>query len=413
MTTDTPPPKSNLRWWVCGMLFLATTLNYMDRVALNQTSNVILKEFGLDDRDYARLEAAFDIAFGIGTLLIGWLVDRVNVRWVYPVVVAGWSLAGFLTGYTDTFTMLLLARIALGFFEAGNWPCGIRTTRTILPPAERSFGNALFQSGTAIGAIITPLIVLACFNYYGEDTPGVWTVPFRAIGLIGIVWVVAWIAFVPGRLFPPPLSSTEPATPFSAVFRDRKFWLLVLVIFGVNTGWHTVRVWMPRLLKVGHGYKEEEIQQFGMAYYFAADLGSWGVGLLTMYLAHRGRDLFRVRRGTFYFCTFLLLISTIAVPNLSGQQLQLALIVVGFAALGLFPTYFSLSQEVSGRHQGKVTGTLGCMNAIYMAGMKTAQGAYVNETQRFDNLIAIAAIPAVIACLALLFWPQSNREDAK
>ena len=72
MTTDTLPPKSNLRWWVCGMLFLATTLNYMDRVALNQTSNVIVKEFGLDDRDYARLEAAFDIAFGIGTLLIGW-----------------------------------------------------------------------------------------------------------------------------------------------------------------------------------------------------------------------------------------------------------------------------------------------------------------------------------------------------
>ena len=110
---------------------------------------------------------------------------------------------------------------------------------------------------------------------------------------------------------------------------NRKFWLLVMVIFGVNTGWHTVRVWMPRLLKVGHGYSEPEIQQFGMAYYFAADLGSWGVGLLTMYLAYRGRDLFRVRRGTFYFCTFLLVASTIAVPNLSGQKLQLALIVVG------------------------------------------------------------------------------------
>lgn len=409
MSTASPAPPSAARWWVCGLLLLATTLNYMDRVALNQTINRILIEFQIGDKEYSQLEAAFDIAFGIGTLIAGWLVDRVNVRWVYPVVVAGWSLAGFLTGYTNTFATLLAARFALGLFEAGNWPCGIRTTRTVLPPAERSFGNALFQSGTAIGAIITPFVVLECYKLYGSDTPGVWAVPFRLIGAIGAVWVLAWLLFAPGRLFPPPMRTADAdPTPFWHVFRDPRYWLLAVVVMAVNTGWHTVRVWMPRLLKQQHGMDEEGIQYFGIWYYVSADVGSWTVGLLTLLLAARGFDLFRVRRGMFFACTLLLVGGTLMIPSATGPMLTLAFLVVGFAALGMFPTYFALSQDVSARHQGKVTGSLGAINAAYMAGMKWAQGGYVTDTGRYDHLIQVAAGPAVLACVALLFWPRKS-----
>ena len=92
-----PTGTSALRWWVCLLLLLASTLNYMDRVALNQTINKIRVEFDIDDTEYGRLEAAFSIAFGIGTLIAGWTVDRVNVRWIYPVFVLGWSIVGFST----------------------------------------------------------------------------------------------------------------------------------------------------------------------------------------------------------------------------------------------------------------------------------------------------------------------------
>jgi MFS transporter, ACS family, hexuronate transporter len=393
------------RWTVCGLLLAATTLNYMDRVALNQLVNPILREFQLTSYDYAILESRFDIAFAIGTLITGWLVDRINVRFVYPVMVLGWSLAGFCTGYADTFQMLLLCRVALGLFEAGNWPCGIRTTRTVLPPDERSFGNALFQSGTAIGAIVTPMVVLASLNVYGKDTPGVWAVPFRIIGALGLVWVLGWLMLAPRTLFPAPEPVQSAGPPFWSVFGDSRFWVLIVVILGVNIGWHTIRVWMPLLLQRQYGFDDVGVQKVGIAYYLAADAGSWTVGLATLVLARKGYDMHAIRFGSFAVCTVILAAAAVMLLEFGHQAATIILCVMGFAALGLFPTYFALSQELSARHQGKVTGTLGFINAMVMSQVKPAQGEYVSTGGGYDTLIAMGTLPAAIALLTLwLYW---------
>src|SRR5256885_4558653 len=115
------------KWWACGLLLLATTINYMDRLTLNQTAKRIMTEVGFDDRGYGELEASFAYAFALGAVLMGWVVDRWNVRWVYPLVLLAWSQAGFLTGLVSTFGGLLVCRFLLGFAEAGHWPCALRT----------------------------------------------------------------------------------------------------------------------------------------------------------------------------------------------------------------------------------------------------------------------------------------------
>src|SRR5437763_4243788 len=182
---------------------LATVINYMDRMTLNQLGVHIQTSLGIDDEQYSWLEGAFSAAFAIGAVCTGFLVDRVSVRWVYPLMVLGWSAAGVLTGFASTFWMLLMCRFLLGLFEAGNWPCGIRTTKAVLRPDERSLGNSLFQSGTALGAVITPLLVLALLRwadphephrnavmavtggtYAAVDAPpaDTWRFPFRVIG---------------------------------------------------------------------------------------------------------------------------------------------------------------------------------------------------------------------------------------
>jgi ACS family hexuronate transporter-like MFS transporter len=398
---------SNARWVVCGLLLAATTLNYMDRVALNQLINAILRDLKLDDSHYALLESRFNIAFALGTLFCGWLVDRVNVRWIYPVVVLGWSLAGLATGYADSFTMLLACRVALGFFEAGNWPCGIRTTRTVLAPAERAFGNSLFQSGTAIGAIVTPIVILNCLAFFEKDAPNVWRIPFRVIGVIGFAWVGLWFALAPARLFPPPrLESQANKQSFFNVLADTRFWVLVLVILGVNIGWHTVRVWMPRLLSVKYQFDDRALQNFGIAYYLCADVGSWTVGLATLWFVKRGVSLDRVRMAAFAACTLLLLAATTPLPFVRSETAVLVLLLLtGFAALGLMPLYFAFSQDLSARHQGKVTGTLGFINAMIMSQINIAQGDFVKATQQYDTVIAMAGVPAAVAIMALgLYW---------
>ena len=105
-------------------------------------------------------ETAFGFAFAAGALIFGFIADRTNVRWLYPVVLFLWSLMGFLTGFVQTFTGLLLCRLFLGLFESGHWPCALKTTHRLLPPESRALGNSILQSGTAIGAIITPLIMV-------------------------------------------------------------------------------------------------------------------------------------------------------------------------------------------------------------------------------------------------------------
>ena len=146
---------------MCGLLLLATMINYMDRLTLNLMASRIKVAFDLDNRDYGQLESAFGSAFALGAIVMGFLADRWNVRWLYPAAVLLWSLAGFATGLVDGFAALLICRFLLGLSEAGNWPFASRTTQHILTSEERTLGNSILQSGAAVGAILTPLLVMA------------------------------------------------------------------------------------------------------------------------------------------------------------------------------------------------------------------------------------------------------------
>ncbi len=111
------------KWWVCGLLLLATTINYMDRVALNVMAPEIMSALHIDEKGYGYLESAFGTAFALGAILIGWLSDRINVRWLYPIIVLTWSSAGVATGLVNGFVAFLVCRFLLGLAESGNWPC--------------------------------------------------------------------------------------------------------------------------------------------------------------------------------------------------------------------------------------------------------------------------------------------------
>ena len=354
-----------------GVLLLATAVNYVDRVALNQLAPEIKAAVNATDVGYGVLESGFQLAFGAGAVLFGWVVDRWGVRRVYPLAVVGWSVAGFLTGFASDYWSLLCCRILLGLFEAGNWPCGVRTVREVMPPAERSLGVALFSSGTGVGAILTPLAILGVFALTGSRH---WQIPFRVVGVGGLLWVLLWLFTVPRRVLahhaPPP---SAPAEPFAAVFRLRRFWLLVVLVLGVNTSWHTFRVWLPLYLRKDLGYSADESLWFNARYYVAADLGSWLVGGLVLWMARRGEPLFRARLRV-YAVGVLLVMASAALPFCPRALVEPFVGVTGFASLGLFAFYFAMSQEVSGRHQGKVTGVLGAINSVYLAAMYWVQG---------------------------------------
>jgi ACS family hexuronate transporter-like MFS transporter len=324
----------------------------------------------------------------------------------------------------------------LGLFEAGNWPCGIRTVRQVMPAAERSLGNALFQSGTALGAVVTPYIVLICIQWADPGEPvrhahfavgggtavaatgvpaDVWQVPFRAIGAVGLVWVALWMLTVPERALRavPDHSPAGVPAPFWHVFRDRRFWVLTVVITGVNTTWHTFRVWLPLFLQKERNFTEVEMTRFTTFYYLSADVGSWTVGLATLWMTRRGLSIHTSRMVTFALCAIFAMASALVPVLDAGPALAAALLVTAFGALGLFATYFALSQELSAKHQGKVTGTLGAVNAVYLGVVFPSQGRVSDLFGSYERVLASSGVPAVVAVLAVaLFWPRERKPDA-
>jgi ACS family hexuronate transporter-like MFS transporter len=413
---------------------LATVINYMDRMALNQMALRIKLYFGLDNTQYSLLESAFSLAFALGAIATGYLVDKVSVRWVYPFMVLGWSAAGVLTGFAGSFWMLLTCRFALGLFEAGNWPCGIRTTRAVLRPEERSLGNSLFQSGTALGAVITPLIVLALLRSVdpGESNRNAimsvtggsyaaianaptdtWKYPFRVIGSLGVVWIVLWFVTVPREMLRPAERRTDgaelAAASFHNVIRDARFWVLFAMAIGINVTWHGYRTWLPLYLQEQRGFTEVEMSRFTTLYYLVADVGSWTVGGLTLLLCSRGIRIHRSRTLAYGTCCGLTL-CTLAIPFLpDGWPLQTALLLVAFGALGLFPTYFAFTQDLSSVHQGKVTGTLGAAAHISLAMIYPIQGRINDATASYEYVLgAIGTAPALALVFLLWKWKSPS-----
>ncbi|QJW94593.1 hypothetical protein FTUN_2114 [Frigoriglobus tundricola] len=407
------PTVSPWRWVVCVLLMQATVINYMDRMALNQMAREIKVAFGLSNAQYGQLEGAFSLAFALGALGTGYVVDRVSVRWVYPLMVVGWSGAGIATGFAGSFGALLTCRFALGLFEAGNWPCGLRTTRAVLRPEERSFGNSLFQSGTALGALVTPMMVLVIVRRAeANGGPDTWRVPFRVIGCLGLVWVALWFLAVPKRLLATPGAASDGArgeTRFRAIFRDPRFWVLFVAVIAINVTWHGYRSWLPLYLQEQRGYTREEMSAFTTAYYLVADVGSWTVGLATLVLCRRGMGVHTSRVLMFGGCAALAL-GTAAVPFLpGGWPLEFGLLAVAFGALGLFPTYFALSQELSAQHQGKVTGTLGAAAHLSLALIIPVEGWICDETKSYEWVLGgIGVGPLAALVLMVWLWPRGT-----
>ena len=201
------------RWWVCGLLLLATMVNYMDRLTLNLLAPRIQREMHLSDIDYGRVEVRLRRGVRLrGRSLVGWLADRGNVYWVYPATLLVWSAAGIATGFTQGFFWLFACRFVLGFAESGHWPCALRTTQHLLPPAERTMGNSILQSGAAFGSILIPLIV-----YFTVDPAiaGSWRGPFLVVGACGATWAVVWALSLRPRDLTGPVrqAAAEPERP--------------------------------------------------------------------------------------------------------------------------------------------------------------------------------------------------------
>jgi ACS family hexuronate transporter-like MFS transporter len=411
MSEGPPIRSSSWKWWVCGLLLLATTINYMDRQTLANAAVRITKEFQLSKEQYGVLELAFGWAFAAGSLLFGFVADRVSTRWLYPAVLSGWSLMGFLSAHTSNFKELLFCRTVLGLFEAGHWPCALKTTHFLLSPQDRTMGNSVLQSGASIGALITPIIMRAMMT----DEPGSWRLPFQVVGAVGIVWVVMWLVSIRSRDLAVTSAQEQSATtdpietPWRAIF-SRRFAVTLVVIFCIHTTWQLLRVWLPMFLQTGRGYIESHALYFNSAYFLATDIGCISAGAVSLWLARRGLSAHRAKLRVYLVCSLLTSLTVVVALLPKGPLLLATLLLVGAGALGVYPCYYSFVQEISSRHVGKITGLLATLVWAISSPVHKYFGRHVDQTHSFDLGIAIVGLTPLVGYLALvLFWDKPRK----
>ena len=417
----TDSPKSTIpqwKWAVVAMMLFATMINYMDRQTLGSISTFIKADFHLGEEGYGKLEAAFGYSYAVFLLLAGFLADRVNLRWLYPIALLVWSAAGFATGFVETLFQLQVCRIILGGGEAFNWPVAVGIIGRIIPRESRAFANSLFNSGMTVGAVVTPLLVLALVKPDGEG----WRKMFMIVGAIGLVWVVAWQFVTRGErareIAHPPTKTAETITvPFVSVFTQRKFWIVLALGVAVNMSWHFYRVWLPRHLVTDLKFTDQQLQYLLIAFYLTADLGSIGIGLLARKLVSPTCSIEHARKKILLLASCLCLAATplVLIP---GRELMVPLYcIVGAGLMGGFAILYALMQDVSPQHTAKCLGAVGATSWFINSLLHPLVGRYADTHAsamgKFAPMILVAGVLPLLAALFALTWPEHEKQEDK
>jgi ACS family hexuronate transporter-like MFS transporter len=319
---ETNKAIGNYRWTICGLLFFATTINYLDRQVLSLLAPSLSKEFNWSNTDYANITAVFQFVYAFSMLFAGRLIDKLGTKWGYIIAIIIWSLGAIMHAYAipigGVFSNVLtwvglgavpvsiagfmLSRAVLGFGESGNFPAAIKATAEYFPKKERSFATGIFNSGSNIGAILAPLTVPWIAVNWG------WQSAFIIIGAIGFMWMFFWFVFYERPERQKRLSKSEldyinagqeDEVEITEVVKEEKIswfkllgyrqtWAFVFGKFMTDGIWWFFLFWLPKYLEAQFGMVKTDIVFPIAVLYSMTMIGSIGGGWFPMYFIKKG-----------------------------------------------------------------------------------------------------------------------------
>ena len=377
-------------------------------------------QFGWSEIGYSNIVFAFTMAYGIGSLFVGKLIDRLGTRVGFSLAVLFWSISAMAHAAAGSIMQFAAARVSLGIGEAGSFPASIKVVAEWFPKRERAMATGIFNSGTNVGAIVTPLIVPWLTLRFG------WRMAFIATGALGLIWIAAWVALYrrpeesnlvsPGELALIKSDPPEPVTisvPWRILLTSRQAWAVALGKFFTDPIWWVYLFWMPDFLN-----RNLHLDLRGMALplflvYSGASVGSVGGGWLSSWLLKRGWTLNASRKTAMLVCA--LAVTPIVLAARTGD----AWIAVGLIALaagahqGWSANIYTLASDMFPRGAvgsvvgfGTLLGTVGGMLISKMVGyILQSTGSYVP--------VFVLAGTAYLVALAFvqLLAPKLERAD--
>jgi len=390
------------KWQLCGLLFLATVLNYLDRQTIAVLAPVMQKEMRLDNVALGWIFSVFYYAYTCCQFVIGLVLDRAHMRWAFGAAVLAWSAVSALTGLAAGFASLLVFRLLLGMMESANWPGAIRIVSRSFEPREQALGNGIFTSGSSVGALIAPMLIVAISSAFG------WRWAFVGIGSLGAIWFAAWVALTRSRDLDPIWRDSGDARrgqPLWAgalsIVRSRQFVPVLLVAILVNPCLYFSVNWLPTYFaQQRHLALGNRMAWILTAIYLGIDLGNIACGVGVLALTRRGYSISDARRVMFLLAS-VGVVCCAAVPLLPNlRSAVLALVAVNFGTGIWTAMYLTMAQEVSPDNPSTSIGILSGCGSLAGAWAMTAVGKITQSTGSFSIPMQMVAMAAVLAAIS-------------
>src|SRR6266699_2112959 len=396
------------RWVICTLLLLGTTKNYMDRNVLGVLRVTLQHDLGWNEIDYGYLVIVFQAAYALGMLVVGWVVDRLGTRLGYALAMIFWSLASMGTALASSLTGFRMSRYSLGFGEAAVFPASIKAVAEWFPKKERALATGIFNAGTNVGAIITPLIVPWIVLRWGRRGT------FVGIGAIGFIWLAVWLVIYRkpedhqgvsrGEL---EYIRSDPQEPMRKIkwvrlVPLRQTWAFAMGKFLTDPAWWFYLFWVPGFLQIKHGLALTGIGIPIMVIYLISDVGSVAGGWLSSSLIKRGRSVNAARKMAMAICAVGVLPVVFAYRVESTWS---AVLLIGLAAAchqGFSANLYTLTSDMfPARAVGSVTGIGGMAGAIGGWLMAWVVGHVLQWTGSYMIPFAMAGAGYLLALLVI------------
>ncbi|NQE61761.1 putative MFS-type transporter [Caulobacter sp. RHG1] len=406
-----PAPSEKIgryRWIIVSLLFAAMVINYVDRQTIGLLKPNLSHEFGWDEKDYADLVFYFQMSYAIAYLAWGKIMDKIGARWGFGIAFLIWQLAHIAHAGARGLNGFIFARMGLGVGEAGGFPGGIKAVAEWFPKKERAFATGIFNAGTNIGAIVTPLVVPGIVLAWG------WQMAFIVTGLAGLIWLPIWLLVYRRPREVKKLGAAElahieqdPADPvekiaWTKLLTKKETWAYSLGKFLIDPIWWMFLFWLPDFLGKRYGL---DLKSFGpplIAIYLLSDVGSVGGGWLSSNFMKMGWSINKSRKITMLICALL------AVPVMFAanvDNLWLAVLIIGIATAahqGFSANLYTLPSDVFPRGAvGSVVGIGGMLGAFGGMVFSKYIGQVLESIGTYTPIFIVAGSAYLIALLVV------------
>jgi len=430
-TSPTPDAATGragyFRWTICGLLFVAATINYVDRQVIGLLKPTLQQQFGWSEIDYADIVFSFQLAYAIGFVFAGRVIDQLGTRLGFSLALAIWSAAaiahafapaigpgaaavlGFVgLTYTGSVAGFMAVRFALGIGESANFPAAIKTVAEWFPRRERALATGIFNAGTNVGVLVSALLVPWLTHAFG------WRGAFVATGALGLLWLAAWVPLYGAPASHPRVGAAELALiksdpadppvkiPWLSLIGYRQTWAVALAKFGTDPIWWLYLFWIPDFLHRRYGIDLQSMALPLIVIYVIADVGSVGGGWLSSTFLKRGWNPNRARKTAMLVCA--LAVTPIAfAANVRSEAL--AVLLVGIAAAahqGWSANVYTLASDMFPRRAvASVIGLAGMAGAV--GGMLIAKitGYVLQYSGSYVPVFLIAASAYLVTLLVV------------